>query len=78
MKKIIITLIVFSLISSCRSGEEILAVFDGGVVKRKEFREFYPNHEIPVDQNSTSLKYQTSILETIAVQSIVATSCKPL
>lgn len=71
MKKIIITLIVFSLISSCRSGEEILAVFDGGVVKRKEFREFYPNHEIPVDQNSTSLKYQTSILETIAVQSIV-------
>lgn len=71
MKKIILTLIVFSLLISCRSGEEILAVFDGGVVKRKEFREFYPNHEIAVDQNSTSLKYQTSILETIAVQSIV-------
>lgn len=71
MKKIIIILVVVSLLATCRSGEEELAVFDGGVVKRKEFREFYPNHEIAVDNNTTAIKYQTSILETIAVQSIV-------
>ncbi len=71
MKKIIITLVIASLFASCRSGEEELAVFDGGSVKRKEFREFYPNHELAIDPNTTAIKYQTSVLETIAVQSIV-------
>lgn len=71
MKKIFIILVLASIIASCRSGEEELAVFDGGVVKRKEFREFYPNHELAVDANTTAIKYQTSVLETIAVQSIV-------
>lgn len=71
MKKLIILLSLFTLLSTCRSGEEILAVFDGGSVKRKEFREFYPNHELAIDNNTTSLKYQTSILETMAVQAII-------
>jgi hypothetical protein len=71
MKRIIIILVIASLFATCRSGEEELAVFDGGVVKRKEFREFYPNHELAIDNNTTALKYQTSVLETIAVQSIV-------
>lgn len=71
MKKLIILLSIFSLLSTCRSGEEILAVFDGGSVKRKEFREFYPNHDLAIDNNTTSLKYQTSVLETMAIQSII-------
>ncbi|HMV45653.1 MAG TPA: hypothetical protein PK079_05840 [Leptospiraceae bacterium] len=71
MKKIVISLVVCFIFLSCRSGEEVLAVFDGGVVKRKDFREFYPNHDLTVDNNTTSLKYQSSVLETLAVQSIV-------
>jgi hypothetical protein len=71
MKRIFIILLIASLFATCRSGEEELAIFDGGVVKRKEFREFYPNHELAIDNNTTAIKYQTSVLETIAVQSIV-------
>lgn len=71
MKKIIISLVLSAVLVTCRSGEEVLAVFDGGTIKRKEFREFYPNHDLAVDNNTTSIKYQSSVLETLAVQSIV-------
>jgi hypothetical protein len=64
-------LIVTLLAQGCKSGAEELASFDGGKVLRKDMREFYAFREIPSNENATSVKTQSSIVENIAVQSIV-------
>ncbi len=63
-----LVLILFS--SACKSGEEELAVFEGGKILRKELREFYLFRGIPSNENTTSIKTQSSIVENLVVQSL--------
>lgn len=67
----IVSLTVFLLFSYCNSGNEELAVFDGGKVLRRELREFYAMRDVPMNENTTSVKTQTAVLENISIQSIV-------
>jgi hypothetical protein len=60
------------LFSYCNSGNEELAVFDGGKVLRKELREFYAMRDVPLNENTTSVKTQSAILENISIQTIVS------
>lgn len=59
------------LIITCKSGDEVLATFNGGEVKRKDLREFYATREIPINENTANLKNQTGVLENISVQTII-------
>ena len=62
--------ILLLLLVNCKFDSEVLAEFTGGKITRKDLREFYPSFNIPQNENTTAIKYQMSILESIGVESI--------
>jgi hypothetical protein len=64
-------LFVIGLSSNCTGDSEVLATYEGGVVTRKELRDFYALRNIEVSEKTASLQSQSQILEQMAVQKIV-------
>ncbi len=67
-KKISISLITFLSLTNCNKAGEVLAEFEGTQITRKDLREFYTIINLPQNEQSTSIKYQTSAVESIAVE----------
>lgn len=66
-----ILLLAVSFGAGCKSGNEELAVFEGGKIIRQDIRDYYALQNIQINETTGSIKNQTSVLENLAIQSLV-------
>lgn len=67
-KKINISILILLSFVACKRGGEVLAEFEGTSITRKDLREFYSILGLPENEQTTNIKYQTSAVESIAVE----------
>lgn len=74
LSKFLITLSIIALqilTINCSSDSEALASYEGGIVSRKELRDFFEIRGAKIDEKTASIQSQQTVLEHIALQKLI-------